>query len=162
LLIVNLENLDLGLVIQEIRVFSETPLKSKKCELVLMKLLYLIYNGTKLSESDATTVFFAITKTFQSKEVLLFLFYFILFYFIFITAIFTTSYVSCHKRVVKNSSRRLDCNQQPHPRYGRKRRIFFPNWICPCIRVYNRCIILCFFLCLIILVVYACIFREIL
>jgi coatomer subunit gamma len=64
-----LENLDLGLVIQEIRVFSETPLKAKKCELVLMKLLYLIYNGTKLSEQDATTVFFAITKTFQSKEV---------------------------------------------------------------------------------------------
>lgn len=68
-ILVNLENLDLGLVIQEIRVFSESPLKAKKCELVLMKLLYLIYNGTKLSEQDATTVFFAITKTFQSKEV---------------------------------------------------------------------------------------------
>lgn len=69
LILANLENLDLGLVIQEIRVFSETPLKAKKCELVLMKLLYLIYNGTKLTEQDATTVFFAITKTFQSKEV---------------------------------------------------------------------------------------------
>ena len=68
--LVNLENLDLGLVIQEIRVFSETPLKAKKCELVLMKLLYLIYSGTKLSEQDATAVFFAITKTFQSKEVI--------------------------------------------------------------------------------------------
>lgn len=69
LYIVNLENLDLGLVIQEIRVFSESPLKAIKCELVLMKLLYLIFNGTKLSEQDATIVFFAITKTFQSKDV---------------------------------------------------------------------------------------------
>ena len=75
--LVNFENLDQGLVIQEVRVFSETPLKAKKCELVLMKLLYLIYNGVKLSEQDATIVFFAITKTFQSKEVILY-FYFLL------------------------------------------------------------------------------------
>lgn len=76
--LVNFETLDLGLVIQESRVFSETPLKPKKCELVLMKLLYLIYNGTKLTEQDATTVFFAITKTFQSKEVIFYSFHTIL------------------------------------------------------------------------------------
>lgn len=56
-------------MVQETRVFGETPLKAKKCELVLTKLLYLIYHGAKLSEKDATTVFFAITKSFQSKEV---------------------------------------------------------------------------------------------
>ena len=67
--LVDFETLDLGLVIQESRVFSESPLKAKKCELVLTKLLYLIYNGAKLSEQDATAVFFSITKTFQSKEV---------------------------------------------------------------------------------------------
>lgn len=44
-------------------------MKVKKCEIVLMKLLYLLYNGTKFSEEDATIVFFAVTKTFQSKEV---------------------------------------------------------------------------------------------
>jgi coatomer protein complex subunit gamma len=70
ILLVSLESSDLGLVIQDSRVFSESPIKAKKCELVLMKLLYLIYNGEKLSEQDATTVFFAITKTFQSKEVI--------------------------------------------------------------------------------------------
>ena len=66
---VNFETLDQGLVIQETRAFGEIPMKVKKCEIVLMKLLYLLYNGTKFSEEDATIVFFAVTKTFQSKEV---------------------------------------------------------------------------------------------
>ena len=69
-ILASFESLDIGLVLQETKVFSESPLKARKCELVLAKLLYLIYQGHVLSEKDATSVFFSVIKSFQTKEVL--------------------------------------------------------------------------------------------
>lgn len=67
-------NLDIALVIQETKRFNETPLKTDVCLPILVKLLYLIYQGEKLSTKDATNVFFSITKAFQVKDVILLLF----------------------------------------------------------------------------------------
>jgi hypothetical protein len=63
------QGLEKGLVLQEKRIFSETPLNSKKCALLLTKVLYLLSQGDKLTTTEATDLFFAITKLFQSKDV---------------------------------------------------------------------------------------------
>lgn len=62
-------NIDKALVIQDTKSFNETPLKNDRCTTVLTKLLYLLYQGERLSSKEATSVFFAVTKAFQSKEV---------------------------------------------------------------------------------------------
>lgn len=55
-------------VLQEARVFNETPVNPRKCSLILTKLLYLINNGQQLSQMEATDAFFNMTKLFQSKD----------------------------------------------------------------------------------------------
>lgn len=57
-------------VVQETRVFSDTPMSSKRCGVILAKVLYLLGQGETFSEKEATTVFFASTKSFQCKDVL--------------------------------------------------------------------------------------------
>ena len=61
--------LDKGSVLQEKRVFSETPLNPRKCCTLLTKVLYLIHQGVRLTTTEATDLFFAITRLFQSKDV---------------------------------------------------------------------------------------------
>lgn len=63
------QNLEKGLVLQEKRLFNESPLNTKKCATLLTKVLYLIVQGDKLTTNEATDLFFAITKLFQSKDV---------------------------------------------------------------------------------------------
>ncbi|CAH2101855.1 unnamed protein product [Euphydryas editha] len=64
-------NLDKTIVLQEARYFNETPVNPRKCSHILSKILFLLNQGEKLSTQEATDVFFATTKLFQSKDVML-------------------------------------------------------------------------------------------
>ncbi|CAH1278633.1 unnamed protein product [Diabrotica balteata] len=65
------QNLEKTTVLQEARVFNETSVNPRKCTPILTKLLYLLNQGETLSAKEATDVFFAMTKLFQSKDVIL-------------------------------------------------------------------------------------------
>lgn len=65
------QNIEKTSVLQEARYFNETPVNHRKCTLILTKILYLINQGEVLSTQEATEVFFAMTKLFQSKDVIL-------------------------------------------------------------------------------------------
>ena len=60
-------NLEKTSVLQEARVFNETPVNPRKCTQILSKILYLINQGETLGTTEATETFFAITKLFQVK-----------------------------------------------------------------------------------------------
>eukprot|EP00182_Erythrolobus_australicus_P005811 CAMPEP_0185830142 /NCGR_PEP_ID=MMETSP1353-20130828/649_1 /TAXON_ID=1077150 /ORGANISM="Erythrolobus australicus, Strain CCMP3124" /LENGTH=921 /DNA_ID=CAMNT_0028528003 /DNA_START=107 /DNA_END=2872 /DNA_ORIENTATION=- len=62
------EGVQKGKVLQECRCFNDRQLDANKCEEALTRLLYLVTQGEKLSSDEATTVFFAVTKLFQSSE----------------------------------------------------------------------------------------------
>ncbi|KAN0060258.1 coatomer subunit gamma [Thecaphora frezii] len=55
-------------VIQEARVFNETPISPRKCRILLTKVIYLLYMGETFSRQEATTLFFGATKLFQHKD----------------------------------------------------------------------------------------------
>ena len=61
-------NLEKTTVLQEARVFNETPVNPRKCGQILAKILYMINKGETLGTREATECFFAITKLFQSKD----------------------------------------------------------------------------------------------
>lgn len=63
------QGLDKGAVVQEKRIFNETPLNPRKCCQLLTKLLYLVVQGEKFTKTEATDVFFSVTKLFQSKDI---------------------------------------------------------------------------------------------
>jgi len=63
------QGLEKGIVLQEKRIFNETPLNPRKCSQLLTKLLYLVVQGDKFTKNEATEVFFAVTKLFQSKDI---------------------------------------------------------------------------------------------
>ncbi|XP_028161796.1 coatomer subunit gamma [Ostrinia furnacalis] len=65
------QNLDKTIVLQEARYFNQTPVNPRKCSLILTKILYLLNQGEKLTTQEATDAFFATTKLFQSKDVML-------------------------------------------------------------------------------------------
>ncbi|KAF2350702.1 Clathrin/coatomer adaptor adaptin-like N-terminal [Trinorchestia longiramus] len=58
-------------VLQEARVFNETPVNVKRSTHVLTKILYLLNQGESLGTKEATDVFFAMTKLFQSNDIIL-------------------------------------------------------------------------------------------
>ncbi|KAG1675191.1 Coatomer subunit gamma-2 [Nymphon striatum] len=64
-------NLDKTSVLQEARTFNETPVNARKCCHILTKILYLLNQGEYLGTTEATEAFFAMTKLFQSKDVVL-------------------------------------------------------------------------------------------
>lgn len=64
-------NLEKTTVLQEARTFNETPVNPRKCTHILTKILYLINQGEHFGTNEATEAFFAITKLFQSKDVML-------------------------------------------------------------------------------------------
>uniref|UniRef100_A0A182J3G7 Coatomer subunit gamma n=1 Tax=Anopheles atroparvus TaxID=41427 RepID=A0A182J3G7_ANOAO len=66
-----LQNLEKTAVLQETRMFNETPVNARKCTHILMKILYLINQGEVLGTREATECFFAMTKLFQSKDVVM-------------------------------------------------------------------------------------------
>lgn len=62
-------------VIQEARVFNESPISPRKCRALLAQIVYLLYVGETFGTQEATTLFFGVTKLFQHKDVKI-LFYF--------------------------------------------------------------------------------------
>ncbi|KAG8364328.1 hypothetical protein BUALT_Bualt19G0117300 [Buddleja alternifolia] len=58
-----------GAVLQEARVFNDPQLDARRCSQVITKLLYLLNQGETFTKSEATGVFFAVTKLFQSKDI---------------------------------------------------------------------------------------------
>eukprot|EP00252_Welwitschia_mirabilis_P027999 TRINITY_DN98_c0_g2_i1.p1 TRINITY_DN98_c0_g2~~TRINITY_DN98_c0_g2_i1.p1 ORF type:complete len:890 (+),score=165.23 TRINITY_DN98_c0_g2_i1:103-2772(+) len=57
-----------GAVLQEARCFHDPQLDARRCTQVITKLLYLINQGEVLTSTEATEVFFAVTKLFQSND----------------------------------------------------------------------------------------------
>lgn len=56
-------------VIQEARVFNDSPISPRKCRALLTRIVYLLYVGETFSTQEATTLFFGTTKLFQHKDV---------------------------------------------------------------------------------------------
>ncbi|KAK1402643.1 Coatomer/calthrin adaptor appendage, C-terminal subdomain-containing protein [Heracleum sosnowskyi] len=57
-----------GAVLQEARVFNDPQLDPRRCSQVITKLLYLLNQGESFTKFEATDVFFAVTKLFQSRD----------------------------------------------------------------------------------------------
>lgn len=55
-------------VIQEARVFNESPISPRKCRILLTKIIYLLYIGESFGTQEATALFFGVTKLFQHKD----------------------------------------------------------------------------------------------
>ncbi|CAH7667178.1 adaptin N terminal region-domain-containing protein [Phakopsora pachyrhizi] len=55
-------------VIQEARVFNESPISPRKCRILLTKIIYLLYVGETFGAQEATALFFGVTKLFQHKN----------------------------------------------------------------------------------------------
>jgi coatomer subunit gamma len=62
------EGIEKGAVLQECRIFNDRQLNTRRCESVLVRLLYLIGQGGQLTSEEATNVFFSVTKLFQANE----------------------------------------------------------------------------------------------
>ncbi|KAG7011700.1 Coatomer subunit gamma-2, partial [Cucurbita argyrosperma subsp. argyrosperma] len=58
-----------GAVLQEARVFNDPQLDPRRCSQVITKLLYLLNQGENFTKIEATEVFFAVTKLFQSRDI---------------------------------------------------------------------------------------------
>lgn len=56
-------------IIQEARVFNDSPISPRKCRALLTRIVYLLYIGETLNAQEATTLFFGTTKLFQHKDV---------------------------------------------------------------------------------------------
>lgn len=63
------QGLEKGIVLQEKHLFNATPINPRKCSALITKLLYLLMQGEKFTRQEATDVFFAVTKLFQSKDI---------------------------------------------------------------------------------------------
>jgi coatomer protein complex subunit gamma len=56
-------------VIQEARVFNDSPISPRKCRALLTRVVHLLYIGESFNAQEATTLFFGTTKLFQHKDV---------------------------------------------------------------------------------------------
>ncbi|KAK2089323.1 hypothetical protein P7K49_031989 [Saguinus oedipus] len=56
------QHLEKSAILQEARVFNETPINPQKCDHILTKNLYLINRGKHLGTTEATEAFFAVTE----------------------------------------------------------------------------------------------------
>ncbi|VVC44850.1 Hypothetical protein CINCED_3A011042 [Cinara cedri] len=65
------QNLEKTSVLQEARTFNDTPVNPRKCTHILSKILYMINQGEQLGTAEATETFFAMTKLFQSRDIIL-------------------------------------------------------------------------------------------
>ncbi len=55
-------------VLLDARMFNDTQLVPKRCRALLAKIVYLINQGETFTEGESTTLFFSITKLFQSPN----------------------------------------------------------------------------------------------
>ena len=58
-------------VLQESKVFHESPVDPRKCANILANILYMMNKGETLGGKEATECFFAITKLFQCEDLVL-------------------------------------------------------------------------------------------
>jgi coatomer protein complex subunit gamma len=56
-------------IVQEARVFNESPISPRKCRALLARVVFLLYLGENFSTQEATGLFFGTTKLFQNKDV---------------------------------------------------------------------------------------------
>ncbi|CDH50687.1 coatomer subunit gamma [Lichtheimia corymbifera JMRC:FSU:9682] len=63
-----LYHIDKTAVLQEARVFNDTPINPRKCRVLLTKIIYLLYLGEPFNTKEATDLFFNVIKLFQSKD----------------------------------------------------------------------------------------------
>lgn len=61
-------DLDRSTVLQEARTFNDTPIKVRKCLVILTKILFVIAQGESIGATEATETFFAMTKLFQCQD----------------------------------------------------------------------------------------------
>mmetsp|Transcript_33383 Transcript_33383/g.72991 ORF Transcript_33383/g.72991 Transcript_33383/m.72991 type:complete len:928 (-) Transcript_33383:127-2910(-) len=61
-------NQDKASVLQQSRCFSDAPIDSEKCLNLLTRVLYLLQQGEKFTSQELTTLFFDVTKLFQSPS----------------------------------------------------------------------------------------------
>jgi coatomer protein complex subunit gamma len=64
-----LQNIDKIQVLQETRVFNDTPIKPRQCVFLITKLLYCLGQGEVFNATEATDIFFNLTKLFISEDV---------------------------------------------------------------------------------------------
>lgn len=102
-------NIDRVNVVQETRAFSDTPLSPKRCVTILSKVLYLLGQGEQFNEKDATTVFFASTKSFQCKDVPVIV--------LICVAVSSSPHLSDHQGTLQQVARHYHCHQQSHSRH---------------------------------------------
>ncbi|KAF9531865.1 coatomer subunit gamma [Crepidotus variabilis] len=55
-------------IVQEARVFNDSPISPRKCRALLTRIVYLLYVGETFSTQEATNLFFGTTKLFQHKD----------------------------------------------------------------------------------------------
>lgn len=55
-------------IIQEARVFNDSPISPRKCRALITRIVYLLYVGETFGPQEATTLFFGTTKLFQHKD----------------------------------------------------------------------------------------------
>ena len=60
---------DKATIVQEARVFNESPISPRRCRSLLTRILFLLYAGETFTTQEATTLFFGVTKLFQHKDV---------------------------------------------------------------------------------------------
>lgn len=56
-------------MLSEAKEFNKPQINTTECRKIIAKIFYLLYNGEKLTPSEATELFFSITKLFRSKNV---------------------------------------------------------------------------------------------
>uniref|UniRef100_A0A8D1WUY9 Coatomer subunit gamma n=1 Tax=Sus scrofa TaxID=9823 RepID=A0A8D1WUY9_PIG len=61
-------HLEKSAVLQEARIFNETPINPRRCLHILTKILYLLNQGEYFGTTEATEAFFAMTRLFQSND----------------------------------------------------------------------------------------------
>mmetsp|Transcript_49427 Transcript_49427/g.159522 ORF Transcript_49427/g.159522 Transcript_49427/m.159522 type:complete len:927 (+) Transcript_49427:119-2899(+) len=61
-------NLDKAAILQQSRCFGETPIDSEQCLNLLTRVLYVLQQGEKFTESELTGLFFGVTKLFQTQS----------------------------------------------------------------------------------------------
>ncbi|CAO2603065.1 Coatomer subunit gamma-2, partial [Lemmus lemmus] len=62
------QHLEKSAVLQEARIFNETPINPRRCLHILTKILYLLNQGEPFGTVEATEAFFAMTRLFQSND----------------------------------------------------------------------------------------------
>lgn len=56
-------------MLQQARIFNDSHINSKKCRILLTKIVFLLYTSEPLSVQEATDLFFNVIKLFSSKDV---------------------------------------------------------------------------------------------